>query len=124
MTRKTRNTMAPSGSAHFVQDADLAPASGEVLALLPSTVLNRPDAAARIALLYFAELYSLTSQSTNSPATSTRNVAMNHPKATTPNHPVERPNHSRSLSEYGCQLVRPTKIISAVSCAMMIHGTP
>src|ERR1700752_545709 len=124
MTRKTRNRIAASGSAHLVRGADLAPASGEVLALLPSSVLNRPDAAARIALEYFAESYSPTSQSTNSPATSTRKVVMNQPNATTPNHPVERPNHSRSLSENVCQLVRPTKIISAISCAMMIHGTP
>src|SRR6187551_2847608 len=100
MTRKIRNTTAPSGSAHFVQDADLASASGEVLALLPRSVLNRPDAAARTALEYLAESYSPTSQ------------------------PVERPNHSRSLSENLCQLVRPTKIISAISCAMMIQGTP
>src|SRR6185295_5899133 len=124
MTRKMRNTIAPSGSAQFVQDADLASASGEVLVLLPSTVLKRPDAAARIALRYFAEAYSPKSQNTNSPATSTRNVATNQPKATTPNQPVERPSHSRSLSEDGCQLVRPTQTISAMSCAMMIQGTP
>src|ERR1043165_1325120 len=117
--------MAPSGSTHLIQGADGAPAaSGVLLVLRPTTVLNRPEAAARTALVYFAESYSPMSQSRNSAATSTRNVATNQPNAETANQPLDRPNHSRSLSECGCQLVRPTKIISAVNCAVTIQGTP
>src|SRR5690348_2319191 len=118
------NTTAASGTPILANMVDFDGSDAGVLLLPPNRVLMIAEAAASTVPPYLAESYWPTSHSTNSPATRTRKAAANQEKAETANQPVERPNHSRSLSEWGCPLVNPTKIISAVSCAVTSQGTP
>src|SRR3954451_3325402 len=124
ITSRSRNTTAANGSAIAISDDDLP--SGEAVALVlllwPKNVLNSAEAAARSVLPYFADGYCPASQSRNSPATSTRNARPNQKKAETATQPLERPNLSQSLPDYGCQRGRETKIIEAVNWPGTIEG--
>src|SRR4051812_5354814 len=117
-TSASKNTVAASGNANSVSLSVRVfwPPPAEVLLLFPTNVVKAADAAATMEPPYFTATYLFTRYQISTPATNTTKLPANQLQATVVNQPVERPNHSRSASECGCQLVSPTKIISAMSC--------